>query len=97
MKNSSQQIERLDPRLLEIEQRFSERDIDSALIALDRLEKGEYHPKGMDEGIFLLLKARREIYANRYDETIRLCYQALEKLETSSLNKRIGRLHLLLY
>jgi len=97
MKNSSQQIQELDPRLLEIEQKFSERDIDSALIALDAIERSNYNPEGMDLGIFLLLKARRAIYTNRYDDTIRYCYEALEKLETSSLNKRIGRLHLLLY
>jgi len=97
MTRTSQHSSGLVSRLLEIEEYFQRGDPESALQALEKLEQSPSLSEGEERGLYLLLRAHEALLKNQYQTTISLCNQALDEIGTTNLNRRIGRLQLLLY
>jgi two-component system response regulator PilR (NtrC family) len=100
MSFTSQHSSELDSRLLDIEGLFRQQEQKEkrrALAALERLEKDNFSPSGINKGLYLLLSAHRALIQTEYSLTISLCQQALEEIGRTSLNYRIGRLQWFMY
>ncbi len=97
MSNTSQQALQLDSRLLDIEAMYKGGEVRPALAALERLEREDFNPEGINRGLYRLLCAQRRIIENRNQETLDYCQQAMDEIGTTSLNYRIGRLQHLQY
>lgn len=97
MSKTSQHSLQLDSRLLDIEAMFIGGEVRSAMAALERLEREDYTPEGVNRGLYFLFCAQRCMIETNYQETLDYCHKALDEIETTSLNFRIGRLQHLMY
>jgi transcriptional regulator with GAF, ATPase, and Fis domain len=95
MSLSSQNLT-FDNRLLAIEEEFRQRKFSGALKDLEGLAESEFSGNSHEAGLYLLLTAEASLHEGRYRDALARGLQAARVLADFPLNRRYGRVQLVL-
>ncbi len=86
----------IDNRLLALEELFRQRNHANAIAELARLNEDDYKEKDYELGLYLSLRADGSYFESNYKRALEDGLRAAKLLADSSLNKRYGRVQLIL-